>query len=300
MRGPQVIDERQAPPRLLETAGPAGDCLREVLAQQELGERPPRFAVLRERRLRRVRRQRGLALVGLAALALICFRSLHEAEEPSPGISAELASRLSGHGEASVPSTSATATSAGREGEAVVPEAPRKPVPRFEAATSASAKPAAARATVEPLTRADEHAGAAIGARPVSDDNSGTAKACAELARAGAAERALSCYSELASGNGISAELALFERARLEGKVLRRPERARLTLEEYRRRFPQGSLRAEVMLAQIDWLLASGDSARALQLVDEALGSGLLRERTAELERLRTTLTTATAPAARD
>jgi hypothetical protein len=294
-----VIDERQAPPRLLETAGPAGDCVREVLAQQELGERPPRFALLRERRLRRVRRQRGLALVGLAALALICFRSLHQAEEPSPGISAELASRLSGHGEASVPSTSATAASAGRQGEAVMPEAPYEPVPRFEAPTSASAKPAAARATVEPLTRADEHADAAIGASSVSDDdNSGTAKACAELARAGAAERALSCYTELASGNGISAELALFERARLEGKVLRRPERARLTLDEYRRRFPQGSLRAEVMLAQIDWLLASGDSARALQLVDEALGSGLLRERTAELERLRTTLTTA--PAARD
>ena len=69
----------------------------------------------------------------------------------------------------------------------------------------------------------------------------------------------------------MSAELALFERARLEGKALRRPDRALLTLDDYRRRFPNGSLRAEVLLAQIDWLLASGNSGRALQVVDEAL-----------------------------
>jgi hypothetical protein len=41
------------------------------------------------------------------------------------------------------------------------------------------------------------------------------------------------------------------------------------------------------MLAQIEWLVSSGQSAQALPLVEEALGSGLLRERTSELEQMR-------------
>ena len=92
------------------------------------------------------------------------------------------------------------------------------------------------------------------------------------------------------------AELALFEQARLEGKVLRRPDRALLRLEAYRQRFPQGSLRAEVMLARLDWLLASGDRAGARRAVQEALDSGLLHERSAELQRLRATLEDASQP----
>jgi hypothetical protein len=268
--------------------------VREVLAQKEPFETPPRFALLRERRLRRVRRQGGVALLGVAVAALVGFRSLRQ-DEPLPSISAELASNASAQGE---PSSRSTTANSRRETEALAPpETPSKPARQSEAPSSASAKPATARANVEPLAGSDEnvvepHAEAkASGA----EDPSGSAKACAELARAGGAEQALDCYAKLARGNGMTAELALFEQARLEGKVLRRPERARLTLDEYRRRFPHGSLRAEVMLAQIDWLLASGDSARALELVDEALGSGLLRERTAELERLRATLTAAPA-----
>jgi hypothetical protein len=69
--------------------------------------------------------------------------------------------------------------------------------------------------------------------------------------------------------------------------VLHQPERALLTLANHRKRFPRGSLRAEVMLAQIEWLVSSGQSAQALPLVEEALGSGLLRERTSELEQMR-------------
>ena len=40
-------------------------------------------------------------------------------------------------------------------------------------------------------------------------------------------------------------------------------------------------------LAQIDWLVTSGQSARALVLVEEALRSGLLQERATELGQLR-------------
>lgn len=286
-----MTDERQPPPRLLETSGAAGDCVREVLAEQQLVHAPPRFALLRERRLRRVRRQRGLTLAGLAVAALVCLRSLQR-PEPLPSISAELVSKLSGQEQASPPSTPKPSTTAAAQAELGSGTPSKRPLPP-EVTAAVSAKPLPARASVGPLAGSAERARtpAVIAPSRSGEEEGGTAKACAELARGGAAELALACYAKLASGNGMTAELALFEQARLEGKVLRRPESARLTLDEYRRRFPQGSLRAEVMLAQIDWLLASGDSARALELVNEALGSGLLRERTAELERLRSTLT---------
>lgn len=284
-----MSDEQRPPPRLLETTGAAGDCVREVLAEQELLETPPRFALLRERRLRRVRRQRGLTLAGLAIAALVCLRSLRQAE-PLPSISPEVVSRLDGHDEANRPSTSSTSANPQLQAK-VASETPSTRPAQAEVTNAVSAKAAVARASAEPLASSAEHRRAHAAGEAQSGGDGGTAKACAELARGGAAELALACYAKLAGGDGMTAELALFEQARLEGKVLRRPERARLTLDEYRRRFPHGSLRAEVMLAQIDWLLASGDSARALELVDEALASGLLRERAAELEHLRSTLT---------
>jgi hypothetical protein len=44
------------------------------------------------------------------------------------------------------------------------------------------------------------------------------------------------------------------------------------------------------VLAQIEWLIASGDGERARVLIDEALASGLARERAPELQRLRAAL----------
>jgi hypothetical protein len=125
---------------------------------------------------------------------------------------------------------------------------------------------------------------------PTPAELPGGAKACAELARSGAVEPAIGCYEGLARGSGVTAELALFEQARLAGKALRQPSRALALLDDYRQRFPSGSLRAEAMLAAIEWSLAAGDKARARAGVEEALASGLLEERRAELERLRATL----------
>lgn len=275
-------DEQQAPLRLRQTLGAAGDCVREVLAEQALVAPLPRFAQVQERRLRRVRQQRGLSLIVLAAATLVGARALHQ-EEQRPGIRAEPAVGSSKRAQvvASVPAH-----------DELVAREPSAPAPaRSEGPTVAA--PKSSRASGDALGRPGEleHAlddAQAKQSRP--GDDRGTAKACAQLARGGAAEQALGCYQILANGSGMTAELALFEQARLEGKVLRRPERALSTLSEYRRRFPNGSLRGEVMLAQIDWLQAAGDSARALEVVDEALASGLLREREAELLRLRATL----------
>jgi hypothetical protein len=283
-----MTDDMRAPPRLLQMVGPAGDCLREALAQRESTLAPPRFAALQERRLQRVRRQRLLALLTL--VTIVGFGShLLQREEPRPIISAELTVSASNP----PPSVAGAAPSE----SPVAPESPRQSPIKTNRAPVAP-KSAAPRASVDLTTRSNDAPPLDLTAKPpsVASEGGGSAKGCAQLARAGSAEQARDCYERLSSGSGMSAELALFEQARLEGKALRRPENALRTLEAHRRRFPRGSLRAEVMLAQIDWLLATGDSAHALQIVDEALASGLLRERTSELQRLRTTLAPANPP----
>lgn len=283
-------NEEQAPPRLLQTHGPAGDCVREVLSQDEPTRSPPRFSELQERRLRRVQRQRGLGLLALA-VALVGVRAVYR-EEPL-SIRAELGVSPKGQAPAAL-----DPALPGRL--PVEPELAAPPAFKPEGPAAVPLKMAVPRASSSVRVRADQPNrpsadGAAIGVSEAA--GGGGAKACAQLAREGASEQALACYAKLANGVGMTAELALFEQARLEGKAMRRPERALLTLDDYRRRFPNGSLRAEVLLAQIDWLLAAGNPARALQVVDEALASGLLRERAAELTRLRGTLA---APAARE
>jgi hypothetical protein len=258
------------------------------LAQRESIQVPPRFAVLQERRWRRVRRQRALSLLALVAMASFGAHLLQR-EEPLPNISAELTVRAS--------NPPRIVASASPREPLIAPESPRQS-PAKPNRTRVAPKPAAPRASVDAPTRSSDARPVAANAKPATDaaEGGGSAKVCAQLARAGSAEQARDCYERLSSGSGMSAELALFEQARLEGKALRRPDSALRTLEAHRRRFPQGSLRAEVMLAQIDWLLATGDSAHALKLVDEALASGLLRERTTELERLRATLSPAQSP----
>jgi hypothetical protein len=273
--------EHRPPPRLAETRGPAGDCLRRALAEQELAQPLPRFVALRERKLQRSHRQRALTLIAVAGAMLIGARVLQK-EEQLPSIHAEPVA-------AAPDGLTAPAVVAAPERLSPTPQVSLEHRP----ASDPPRVPKAKRATARALSEAP--------ANVVSDSTTSAAKlggatACAQLARDGAAQQALDCYDDLARGEGMSAELALFEQARLEGKVLRSPERALARLDHYRQRFPQGSLRAEVMLARIDWLLSAGDSPRALAAVEEALGSGLLRERATELERIRARLNTITTP----
>jgi len=248
--------------------------VRAVLARHELAPELPSFSALRERRQRRSQRQMALGAMLLGAVAVVGMRLLHR-EEAAPSMSAELNTS---------PSSPEPVIA---EAEPPVPPAlSAQPVPRAVRASSARARVAPSVARVD---RAKLAQPAIAEASPAP--SGGGARACAELARRGEALAALACYEQLSSGSGMTAELALFEQARLEGKALRHPERALEILDNYRRRFPSGSLRAEVMLARIDWLLTRNERQRALESVDEALGSGLLRERTAELERLRSSLT---------
>jgi hypothetical protein len=297
-------EELTPPPRLVEAGGLAGDCLRQALKEPTV-ERPlPPLAALRERRERRAQsRAAAFALSvllvgsGLAGLLrqsdkAVSIRAEEVTVTPSrANVDAKSQPSTSAVALPVVPSTStAASTSTSRPRTSLQPRTgtleQRRPAATITPAVSAAEQ-------TTPAVPAPEPAATPAVTTP---EQAVTARACAELARSGDAESARGCYQKLGNGNGISAELGLFEQARIEGKVLRQPARALQTLELYRRRFPAGSLRAEVMLAQIDWLLATGDAARARALVEEALGSGLLRERTAELERLRARLTPSEAP----
>jgi hypothetical protein len=83
--------------------------------------------------------------------------------------------------------------------------------------------------------------------------------ACEPLAHDGRYADAASCYTEIAAGGGISAELALLERSRLESRVLGKKQAALATLDEYDRRFSDGSLFREAALARVEVLSALGD-----------------------------------------
>lgn len=266
----------QPPPRLAESAGAAGDLVRRALSEQAPADSLPRFTQLQARRAARARRHTAVVLAA-AALALVVGVRSWRSSEPPLVVRAEPA-----------PPTTASAASATVSATVAVDEPPPPSPSRAPSRRDVVSKP---RAPIGgPSPRAEAEAAAPVKDVPVTSEPVGSAKACAELAR-GDAEAAIGCYAKLATGSGVTAELAFFEQARLAGKALRQPARALALLDQYRERFPSGSLRAEATLARIEWSLTVGDKARARAEVDEALGSGLLTERRAELERLRATLT---------
>lgn len=114
--------------------------------------------------------------------------------------------------------------------------------------------------------------------------------ACGQLARAADYEGAAACYARIAKGSSMSAELSLYEKARIEAKALGQRERALATLSEHARRFPSGSLGSEVGLTRIELLSQLGRRAEALTAIDEALAGSLGRERAADLQVLRAEL----------
>ncbi|HVY29244.1 MAG TPA: hypothetical protein VHB79_21945 [Polyangiaceae bacterium] len=264
-----MSDELSAPERLVDSEGLAGDCLRRArLEPVSLPPLPP-FVALRERRNERARRRWSVPMLVAALFGAAVLRG-SGANEPAPSIRAELASGATNPAPAT-PSASI-----------LLHEAPASTHPAASVPAAPPSSPSRrARASAAPSHQTSAAPSETAGARSVS------AKACAQMARSADAARALDCYAELARGDGIGAELALFETARLEGKVLRDPARALRTLASYRERFPAGSLRGEAMLAEIGWLIATGNEQRASELAQEALDSGLLHERAGELQELR-------------
>jgi len=102
------------------------------------------------------------------------------------------------------------------------------------------------------------------------------------------AQAAEHCYVQRAAeSSGLSAEAALYELARLRRDVRRDSKGALQALNDYRERFPQGSLRNEVGLSRVELLSELGRSREALNEAEALLGSAKGGERAAELYLLR-------------
>jgi hypothetical protein len=108
-----------------------------------------------------------------------------------------------------------------------------------------------------------------------------------DMARQGEPRAAEQCFGQRASGSGLSAEMALYEMARLRRDMLRDGAGALSALDDYRKRFPQGSLRHEVDITRVELLSDLGQGRQALRESEALLASATGRERAAELHMLR-------------
>jgi hypothetical protein len=110
---------------------------------------------------------------------------------------------------------------------------------------------------------------------------------CLRLARENQAARAARCYERVAGGQGLSAEMAQVELARLRRDVLHDSPGAQRALREYLARYPNGAFRTEAAVSLVEILVQSGQTQQALGESERLLVSGGARERDKELRLLR-------------
>lgn len=188
-------------------------------------------------------------------------------------------------------------TTPAREGDrsprepAPLPERPGRaaePPPR-SASRATHARSGLVAASDEPSSAAPQPTAppAASASSPPAPPVAAAQADCLGLARTGQAHAAERCFSERASGSGLSAEMALYEVARLRRDVLHDATGALSALREHGQRFPRGSLRNEVELSRVELLAELGRTQEALLESEALLTSESGRERAAELHVLR-------------
>jgi hypothetical protein len=123
--------------------------------------------------------------------------------------------------------------------------------------------------------------------RPARDSDSAE---CSRQAKAGQYDAAVDCYGRAARGSSMNAELALYEKARLEARALGKSSSALATLDDHARRFPAGVLTTEVELTRIELLSQLGRRGEALLAIERGLNGALGRERSGDLQVLRAEL----------
>ncbi len=124
-------------------------------------------------------------------------------------------------------------------------------------------------------------------APPVETPEAPNTEVCVQEQRSGRYQQALDCYDRIGRGSGVSAELALYEKARLENNVFGRYDAALSTLDAHRARFDGGALSVEVKMLRIETLVQSGRQAEALTEIERALSGAAGREHRGELLFLR-------------
>jgi hypothetical protein len=140
-----------------------------------------------------------------------------------------------------------------------------------------------------PTPRSGDSVAPANPSRGVDVPTSATppATACLDLAGHGEPRAAELCYAQRAAGSGLSAEAALYEIARLRRDALHDANGALAALNDYRQRFPNGSLLNEVALSRLELLSELGRGREALRESEAFLASAKGQERAAELHMLR-------------
>jgi len=246
-----MTKEPEFPQRLIDGEGSAAELLRRSLAERVAGPSEARsWQLLRERVSPAPRRFRWmLALAACAVLAGIgASRDWHTGHEPSLGA---------------------------EPWSAAPPSARSTPAPTVSAVQSTELPAVKRPATSTPKSEARSPEAQQDPAR------------CAALAREGRYEAAADCYDRIAHGRSMAAELALYEKARLESKALGHGEAALATLEEHAQRFPHGVLTSEVGMTRIELLIRLGRADAALAAIEQALTGALGRERPGDLQALK-------------
>jgi hypothetical protein len=163
------------------------------------------------------------------------------------------------------------------------PLSPPQAKPALEARRM-RAQPALAASDARPLPGA----AAPAAASPLSNPEQGEPTVnCLTFARAGDAPQAEQCFEQQAKGDNLSAEVALYELARLRRDMLGKPALALLALDEYGRRFPHGYLSREVSFSRLELLQKLGRSGEVLRASAELLASPSGSERAPELHFVR-------------
>ena len=163
-------------------------------------------------------------------------------------------------------------------------------IPPAQQLVSPKPEDAVARAETPP-SRAD---GPAEGARRVAQapaEEPASEQLCRKLTQEPTqqrdARRAARCWSQLARGSDVTAQVALYELSRLQQGALAEPAVALSTLEESLRRFPGGPLRGEVELGRVRLLANTGKVEAALEASEVLLTRGFGNELARELHLLR-------------
>jgi hypothetical protein len=277
-----------APERWIDAAGPLSVVLRD--AQREYrANLDPLGALLRQQE-RAPRRARFRLLVPSLALgvALIFLVLLGHSSAPSPDLLAQAepelrAARPPRAAERALPPS---AEPAPRRSKSAL-EPPRVSGPRARGAIESQAEPALSAGRALPLPPEPAQSAAAIGSSAAAASPSEPVVDCLGFARAGDAPKAEHCFEAQAAGRNLSAEVALYELARLRRDMLGKPAAALSALDDYAHRFPRGYLSGEVLFSRLELLLKLGRSAEVLRASDELLGSASGRERALEIHFLR-------------
>jgi hypothetical protein len=279
-----------APQRWLEAEGPLPVLLRD--AAREYGENlDPQAALIRHQaRTPRPKRVRLLVPSFALAGALVLLALLSHFRTRSPDLLAQPEPERGPSHKQAEPAPQPSSVPAPHRSK-VGFEPPRMSGSPARAALDShspaepalSASASATRATPPPPAN---NAGE-VGSGPAPAASSAPSADCLGFARAGDATKAEGCFEEQAAGQNLSAEVALYELARLRRDMLGKPAAALSALDDYARRFPHGYLSGEVLFSRLELLVKLGRSAEVLRASDELLASPSGKERALEIHFLR-------------